>query len=252
MHCYVYDEYLQDSKYERELAKIELRLTDLGIDGKIARLALFRDPAEFIRDEIKKGVNTIIALGNDVTMRRVIDAAIGHDVVVGIIPIGKKQNEIARMLGIPVGAEACDSISARMVQELDIGKVNEHAFLHRVRIEDARGCAAYCDSSYGIEPTGKGSIEVRNMADQEGDMPVANPFDGTLDLIVQSQSRVWQRNAAHTTTFLPVKELLLVAEKSAILDIDGEMVEGKKFQFSLLPKSLRIIAGKERIFTTHI
>ena len=43
MYCYVYDEALQDRRFERELAYIETRLTDLGIAGKIARLALFRD-----------------------------------------------------------------------------------------------------------------------------------------------------------------------------------------------------------------
>ena len=68
-YYYVYDEFVQDPKFERDLAQIETRLTDLGISGKIARLALFRDPTELIRDEVRKGAKTIVAVGNDVTFR---------------------------------------------------------------------------------------------------------------------------------------------------------------------------------------
>ncbi len=120
MYYYVYDEFVQDQKYERELAQIESRLTDLGISGKIARLALFRDPEEMIRDEVRKGVKTVIAVGNDVTLRKVIDAVSSLGATLGVIPIGKESNSIAGILGVPSGVAACDTISARIVEEIDL------------------------------------------------------------------------------------------------------------------------------------
>ncbi|KKR89303.1 MAG: hypothetical protein UU36_C0035G0001, partial [Candidatus Uhrbacteria bacterium GW2011_GWE2_41_1153] len=35
MYYYVYDEFIQDPRFERDLALIETRVTDLGIAGKI-------------------------------------------------------------------------------------------------------------------------------------------------------------------------------------------------------------------------
>ena len=106
MYYYVYDEFVQDPKFERDLALIETRLTDLGIAGKIARLALFRDPKELIRDEIRKGAKTIVAVGNDITLRRVIDAVGDSGVVIGVVPVGKDGNILSSILGIAVGVDA--------------------------------------------------------------------------------------------------------------------------------------------------
>ena len=52
MYFYIYDEFVQNKRFEKELLQIENRLTDLGIAGKVARLALFRDVEETVRDEL--------------------------------------------------------------------------------------------------------------------------------------------------------------------------------------------------------
>ena len=47
MYCYLYDELIHDNKkYEKEVLRIENRLTDLGITGKTSRLALFRNGSQ--------------------------------------------------------------------------------------------------------------------------------------------------------------------------------------------------------------
>ena len=101
MYCYIYDEFTQDKRFEKELLNIENRLTDLGIAGKIVRMALFRNVQEMVRDEIRRGTMNVIAVGNDETVHKVIDVVSGTDVVLGIIPLGAP-NELARMLGVPV------------------------------------------------------------------------------------------------------------------------------------------------------
>ena len=43
MYYYLYDSRLNDKKYNNVIAKIETRLTDLGINGKINRLSFLKN-----------------------------------------------------------------------------------------------------------------------------------------------------------------------------------------------------------------
>ena len=164
MYCYVYDEALQDRRFERELAYIETRLTDLGIAGKIARLALFRDANELIREEIRGGVTTVVAVGNDTTLRRVLDAVGDKKTVVALLPIGP-QGAMTELLGMPTGVAACDVLSARIIESLDLGEVNGKRFLQSVQI-DEHDDFVVDHGAYTQTPQRKTSIEVRNLLRQ--------------------------------------------------------------------------------------
>src|SRR5688572_7555620 len=164
MYYYVYDEFVQDPKFERELSQIETRLTDLGINGKIARLALFRDASELIQDEIRKGVKTVVAVGNDLTLRKVIDAAANGGVAIGIIPLGSEDNFIADMLGMPHGVAACEVISARIIEELDTGVVNSRRFINHFELQSDSQVTILCDRKFTLTPKKRAEIEVRNLA----------------------------------------------------------------------------------------
>ncbi len=72
MYLYIYDEDVQDKRFEREMAALENRLTDLGISGKVIRMALFRHAAENIRDEARRGATTVVVVGKDQTLTRVL------------------------------------------------------------------------------------------------------------------------------------------------------------------------------------
>lgn len=248
MYYYVYDEFVQDPKFERELAQIETRLTDLGISGKIARLALFRDASELIRDAARKGAKTIIAVGNDLTLRKVIDAAADHKAVLGVIPLGKEENNIAHILGIPHGVAACDVISARMVEALDIGMINGHRFINSCIIEDGYGMEMICDNNFKIFPTRKGAVEIRNLALADDTAPAANPSDGMIELVVRLTNRSFFSRKKGRATVVPVKDLLMKSEKTIRVRVDGELFEGEDFRISVIPNHLKLIIGRERKF----
>jgi len=42
MHVYVYDSFLNQKKYDRILARLETRITDLGLNGKISILLIMK------------------------------------------------------------------------------------------------------------------------------------------------------------------------------------------------------------------
>ncbi|PIX62137.1 hypothetical protein CO057_01135 [Candidatus Uhrbacteria bacterium CG_4_9_14_0_2_um_filter_41_50] len=248
MYYYVYDEFVQDPKFERELSLIETRLTDLGIAGKIARLALFRDPKELIKDEIKKGAKTIIAVGNDSTLRKIIDAATGSNVVIGIVPLGRDMNLMSEMLGMPNGVEACDVLSARIVEELDLGSVNGNRFLNSAVIHNSGSVVINCDNSFKMTPTRRCSIEIRNLAPATEDVSPADPTDGKLELIIRTPEKKLFGKKKITTSVVPISEATIISDSLMRVLADGDLFEGSEFKFRVLPKQLRVITGKGRQF----
>src|SRR3989344_7026326 len=128
MYLYLYDSFLNNKKFSNTLARIETRLTDLGIGGKICRISPLRNIKELILDEIRNGVKTVVVVGDDKTLNQIVNGVAKYDITVGLIPIGP-DNRIAQTLGIPEGQKACDVLAARIIEKIDLGKINETYFL---------------------------------------------------------------------------------------------------------------------------
>lgn len=245
MYCYLYDEFIQENKrYEKELLQIENRLTDLGIAGKISRLALFRNAEEMIRDEIERGVKTVVVLGNDDTIRKILGVISESDVVLGIIPIGPK-NELARLLGIPQGIAACDILSARRVEQIDIGTINGRKFITGVHVPNFKAELMCNDGSYRIVATSHADLMIQNLAD------VTDPCDGVLEANIRASVRTgWGPFARNreTKSVLPFRFLAIRSEKPIALYADGEEMQGTRFDIGIEPMTLKVIIGKQRMF----
>jgi diacylglycerol kinase family enzyme len=242
MYCYLYDDYIQgDKRHEKELLQIENRLTDLGISGKISRLALFRDAEEMIRDEIDKGVDTVVVLGNDDTVRKVLNVVVESEVVFAIIPIGAN-NELARLLGIPSGVEACDVLSARRIEKIDIGTVNEKKFISGVGVPEFKAELTF-QSDYRIIPIAKSGLKIENLAE------VSDPCDGILNVeIVSSVKKGVFKKGKTVKSVFPTKSLAIRSDKPFKLYADGEEMKGVRFDIGVDSKSLKVITGKDRVF----
>ena len=245
MYSYFYDAFLQDRKYERDLALLETRLTDLGIMGKITRLALFRDSVEVIRDEIDDGADTIVAVGDDNTFRKAIEAVGDTRTVIGYLPMNSK-SIFAELLGVPTGVAACDVLSARLVQNIDVGEVNSRRFLHALEI-DVSDAVISCADSYTLTVPGKASIAIRNLAFPD-DAGVTDPTDGRLALIIR-QSRFSLFGRKTELSKFPFKRLRLFTERHVNLVVDGgEKLQAKEFEIRVIPGRLRLVTGKGRKF----
>jgi diacylglycerol kinase family enzyme len=244
MYCYLYDEYIQENKrFERELLEVENRLTDLGISGKISRLALFRNAEEMIRDEIERGVETIVVLGNDETIRKVIDVVADSQVVLGIIPFGPN-NKLAQLMGVPEGVGACDILSARRVETIDIGTVNGRRFITGITVPDFRA-EITCDERFRLFATTRAELEIRNLAE------VSDPCDGILNTVIRSAVKkgwgIFGRREMRESMF-PMQSLAIRSDKLMSVFADGEELEGTRFDIGIEPMMLKIITGKQRVF----
>lgn len=249
MYLYLYDSFLNNKKYGKLLAKIETRLTDLGVGGKIFRLSPLRNTTELLNDEVKNGVKTVVVVGNDKSFTEVINVATKLDVTLGIIPVGSG-NTIAKMLGVNSPDEACNIIAARIVEKMDLGKANGIYFLSSISVTVGQ-VTIECENKFRLKPQSQDQITICNLkpahaqAGQEGHF---NPRDGMLEVLVQPASRGLFRKQAAQQSVVPFKELAIRSRESLPVTTDGKKVLKTPVQVKIIPKKLRVIVGKGRMF----
>jgi len=250
MYYYVYDDFVQDKKYERDLSRIENRLADLGIAGKIARLALFKHAGELIIDEVRRGVKTVVAVGDDSTVYKVFQAVAESGATLAVIPFGR-ENNLARILGIPEGEAACDVIANRLTEKFDIGLINGERFLTGVRFNGINP-EIVCDKSFIVTPTEPTAVEVRNLAvgNVASSDDVSDPQDGRLDLVVANKGKggFWKRRKQAPATVLPLKRFAFDSKRDAVAEVDGRKIRDTRFRVRLDAKKIKVIVGKDRMF----
>ena len=88
------------------------------------------DPLDNARD-LAERADLLIAAGGDGTVSKVADIALRRQVPLAILPAGST-NAVARDLGIPFdpGAAARLIFGPHLVRQIDIGRCNDHPFLH--------------------------------------------------------------------------------------------------------------------------
>ena len=155
MYFYVYDAFLNHKKYDRLLQDIEARIIQIGINGKIHRLSILTNIKGTIQDGFRHGAKTVVIVGNDQTFSQAANTVIHFPkAVLGFIPIGNpEENLIAKHLSIPLGLAAWDTLSARIVERLPLGCINNQYFLLWVRIL-SREVDLFCDEKYGYYSQG--------------------------------------------------------------------------------------------------
>src|SRR5215831_14963537 len=84
----------------RVLPLVERALLDHGMRVEIRTASSPPEMESGVQESIKTGARLLIALGGDGTLQGLVNAAFGHDVVLGVIPAGGG-NDFARALGLP-------------------------------------------------------------------------------------------------------------------------------------------------------
>lgn len=246
MYIYIYDDYLNKTKYSRPLNKLEIRLTDLGLNGKIIRLGAIKNVKDLIQNEIKIGAKTIVAVGNNETVNKIIGAIIDNDfynffqknILLFIIPVGEN-NSIADSLGIKKD-DACEILLARRVKKVDIGTINNKYFLNKVEF-DGKEAEIEIDGNFSIIPDEHGEVQIINLS-HPSDLPDnlnANPHDGKLDLYI--------RNKGKNYTLLSGKNLKILDKKRPII-IDSAETISSPAEIGVIKEKLNFIVGRDRKF----
>jgi diacylglycerol kinase family enzyme len=259
MHYYIYDSFVNDNKFLPELHRIEARLMDLGINGRTERLTLLKSLREIVDEAIKKGATTIVAVGNDETISKIISFFPNLSATLGIIPLGPN-NGIAQMLGIPHGVAACDVLSARIVEKIDLGKANDAYFISSLEVPAQREISIDC-GSYNISPlTDDGNINIYNFDNR---IPTekalspshSNPKDGILEAVFKDAPSksglfsVFKKDHYSRDSVFPFKKIKIKCSKECLPVVaDGQITIKTPVTVEVAPKKLKVIVGKNRMF----
>jgi len=256
MHVYIYDDYINTKKYDEALARIETRITDLGLNGKIIRLGVMKNIQEAVDNEIKQGAKTIVAVGNDKTISQLVNALIRYkknqaetNVPLGIIPIGEKNNSIAPGLGIKEGEEACDALSARRVELIDVAQANSFYFLSQATIT-SQETTLEIGKNYSIEIMEPGKISIINLPilKEQSKNVKSSPQDNLLELYIKTKAKkIIRLNQGGSQSFFSAKKITIINKKFPLV-IDNTLKISTPVEISITREKLNIIVGKERNF----
>jgi hypothetical protein len=244
MHVYIYDEYLNKSKYNKAINRMEIRLTDLGLNGKIIRLGGIKNIKGAVQNEVRLGAKTIIAVGNNQTVNKIIGAIIDGEMyddfqkktLLGIIPIGE-DNSIAASFGIKNEEDACNILLARRIEKIDLGLVGKHYFLNQASIPSA-GTTIEIDN-YSLEIAEKGEVQIINLLSDPKEKINSNPHDGRLELLIRTRKK--------DQTFLTIRKLKITNPQEKLL-IDGIVEIDTPAEIGIMQNKVNVIVGKDRLF----
>lgn len=245
-NVYIYDHILAAKRYQKTLERLETRLTDLGLSGKIYRLAPMTRVQEIVRDELKKASKTIIVVGSDRLITQVAGFMNESQTPLGIIPIGEG-GICAKALGIN-SENACRILAARRIVRMDLGRVNTGAiFLSQLSVT-ANSPVLVIDGEITARTEGQTNIQIANvLPDDYGYQgPTVSPEDGRLNAyILKIQSGLFKKDVSQSS--IACKHLEFSSGPYSVMLDGGFEVSGVK-DVSIFPQALSVVVGKERKF----
>lgn len=233
---------------------MEISLTDYGIAGKILRLNNYLDSKAIIEDEIRRGAKTIVVVGNDGTLGQVLSRAATVDCTFGFLPVGDG-NSIADVLGIPTGVAACDVLSKRRKEKLDVGWVNSRYFISKLHIKPAKVQVIY-DERFKVTANDLMEIIVCNLQPyywkkfkKATSLEVVHPQDGKLEAFLRplTKGRYWGYLYEDPSIF-PFEEMEITGTEPFEVEADGKISKEIKIKIKLAHSKIDMIVGRNRKF----
>lgn len=253
MHFYLYDKSVTERKYEGTLTKIENRLIELGINGHTEKMSVLKSTPALIRDSIDRGANTVVVVGNDETFLDVVEV-IGNfpKAVLGFIPL-EEHTKVGPLLGIPPYEAACDVLSMRIIEHMDLGVINdEHYFLGS--LEMPAQAELEFEGPYTVKTkSNTNHLAITNLGRMfSGDEElVRNATDGHMEAIVVKQEKRGLFRRGEVATSESVIPFTNTRVLSASTDEVKAVADSRKsystpMNIRVAPKKLRVIVGKSR------
>lgn len=249
-YAYIYDDFLSDKRFEREVAAFETRLNSYDLAGRVGRLSLFRSARDLVEGLVRQGVTTVVIVGNDGTLDKTMWFLPDLPVTVGYIPL-VGPSATASLMGIPEGSQACDVLAARLIETFDMGRLDNRYFLTEIAFPV---CSAVLDveGRYTISPVNGGSMAIRNLGGRLGNtLQPSDPKDGMLEAVIIPNAQEKRSFFSRAKTELNPTSILfrggVVTSRDPVEAMaDNHTVSGFRFTVTIVPEKLRLITGRGR------
>lgn len=258
MYYYIYDTFLSDPRYEKVIDRIKTRLLDLDIQGKHEKLTLLKSIDELIQDEVKRGVSTVIVVGNDQTFFKVIDIVAKNDLTLGLIPIGPNNN-LAKSFGIKVEEEACEVLSARKVVKMDLGRFDNQYFFSSLKITKNLPRLSIQKDNFKVIPKPE-CIEVDiynfyyevNEKDLDQELINYSAQDREMELVIKKKrkNRQWFKKSERKyfiDTIIQGNKFKIESFEYLPVTVDGFKIVKTPLEVEIVPNKLKLIVGRDRL-----
>ncbi|MFP4514905.1 MAG: hypothetical protein ACLFNO_02780 [Parcubacteria group bacterium] len=245
MHLYIYDDFLEKNKYTKTVNRIETRITDLGLTGKIIRLSNLKNVESAIWGEIKRGARTLVVVGNDGSFNKVLKTLLAKEVLfflkdlfLAFIPV--ENTQVGLSLGIKSYTDACNILLARRTENIKVAKANDYFFLSQAEIL-AKNVSIKIEDSYSVESNDKSSIYVINMPSYNISKLLPKKIDPRDNYL-----HIYINNKGHS--FIPVKKIELSSADKNYITLDNSTQIDLPCSLSMSDKEINLIVGKKRVF----
>lgn len=232
--------------------QVEHRLIDLGINGRVERMAVFKNMRELIEDAIKREAHTVVAVGNDATFSKALSAVAPFPAVsLGFIPM-EENTVFGKLLGIPTGPAACDILSKRLLQQVDLGRLAKTFFITSAEVALHPSVSVECDGLYSISAL-KADTSVRidtiGPVLTQGLGRLARADDGKIEVVLTPAmpKGMFSRKVGEAPSVFPVTRVKITASESLSVTVDGEVVGKTPCEIEVIPKGVKLIVGKDRL-----
>lgn len=245
MHLYIYDDFLDKNKYTKSVNKIETRITDLGLTGKIIRLSNLKNVDGAIWGEIKRGARTLVVVGNDGSFNKVLKTLLSNEVsfflnkiFLAFIPI--ETSQIGLSLGIKSYTDACNILLARRTENIRVAKANNNYFLSQAEIL-SKNITIKIEDDYSLEVDNKSSAYIINMPSFNISKILPKKIDPRDQFL-----HVYINNKGFS--FIPVKNIKISSADKGFITLDNSTQVDLPCKLSMSEKEMNLIVGKNRVF----
>lgn len=250
MYFYFYDKLTQDKKYEHLLISVETRLIDLGLNGRVEKLSIFKNAREIIRDAVKKGAKTIVAVGDDKTFTTVVNMVAGQNVILGFIPV--EPGVFSKLLGIPVGEAACEVLSKRLYETVDLGCVQDFYFMGAAVGTTTTQTLLRCDDAYTVTIPANTSVTFGSVGDVfNSDAALDTTRDGKLHAQLHTTvapTGLFRRKGQTYPSIVRARTIAVACpEGDLTLLADRNMTFHTPCNITVAPAALKVIVGRDRL-----
>ena len=243
MYFYIYDDFVSTPKLQVRLSEIESKLALLDIKGPVSRLHTLTNIKEIVKRAVLRGATTIIVVGDDRTLLKILNALPDKKIVIGLIAVGP-QITLAKRLHVETAKAGIEAAAGRKLINVNTGTVNKKAFLQTVAIT-AGPFTAILDGTLTIKAEHSQSI-----------LTVVNPqlaFSpddaSVLEAELVPQKGRWSVGKVRNEQIskLNFRKLVLKSQTPMSAVIDGtDTIEDKMITIDLVPNTAKLIVGRER------